>query len=343
MNCLVFRFSAMGDVALTVPVLRSMLERHEDLHLTLVSSKSFEPFFYDLPRFEFYGIDFKDHKGFMGLYRLFSTLKAYQKWDSVLDLHSVMRTWVLDRLFKWSGIPVYQIDKGRAEKKALTRKGNKKLAQLPHTTERYVQVFNSAGLGAEFKTDKAIHSNPGATIVLPLDTGKKRIGFAPFSKHREKEWPLKKVEQLVSRLGETDRYEVLLIGGKGEEADLLEGMATSHKNTHSIAGKLSMEQEITLVGQLSLMVSMDSFNMHLAALLGVKVVSIWGATHSMAGFGPVNGNEKYKVEISPEELTCRPCSVFGSKPCYRGDFACMNNISVEMVEEKINFALSENI
>jgi ADP-heptose:LPS heptosyltransferase len=82
-------------------------------------------------------------------------------------------------------------------------------------------------------------------------------------------------------------------------------------------------------------VAMDSFNMHLAALCNTKVVSIWGGTHHFAGFGPLNDNEKYIVEVSHEELTCRPCSVFGGAPCYRGDWACLNYIKVSKVVEKL--------
>lgn len=340
MNCLAFRFSAMGDVALTVPVLRSMLELNEDLHLTLVSNKAFEPFFNELPRFEFYGVDFKQYKGVFGLFKLFNELKSYQKWDAVLDLHSVMRTWVLNHLFKIRKTPVFEIDKGRDEKRALTSKVDKQLVQLPHTTERYLKVFQQAGIDGDIEFDKSIKSGKDVTVELNLDTGKKWIGIAPFSKHQQKEWPLEKVKQLVDKFSKTGAYELLLIGGKGKEAELLEEIAKAKENVHSIAGKLTMEQEIVLVSKLSLMVSMDSFNMHLAALSGVKVVSIWGATHSYAGFGPVNGNEKYNVEVPLKKLPCRPCSVFGSKPCYRGDFACMQNISVEMVEEKINYALA---
>lgn len=341
MNCLAFRFSAMGDVALTVPVLRSMLEKHEDLHITLVSNKAFAPFFNELPRFEFYGVDFKEFKGVFGLYTLFRILNNYQRWDCVLDLHSVMRTWVLNRFFKWSGTPVFEIDKGRKEKKALTRKENKQFVQLPHTTERYAKVFEMAGLGNEISYGNAIHANPGAMHDLALDPAKKWIGIAPFSKHIQKEWSLEKVKLLIGKLAQKSDLELILIGGSGKEAEKLEHISNERTNVHSIAGKLTMEEEIALVTKLSLMVSMDSFNMHLATLSGIKVVSIWGATHSFAGFGPVNGNEAYKVEVPVEELSCRPCSVFGSKPCYRGDFACMNQISVEMVEEKINFAISD--
>ncbi|VAW25708.1 ADP-heptose:LPS heptosyltransferase [hydrothermal vent metagenome] len=339
MNCLVFRFSAMGDVALTVPVLRSALEQNPSLKITMVSNKAFEPFFHDLPNFEFYGVTLKDYNGTTGLYRLYKELNKHQKWDAVLDIHSVMRTWVLGTFFKWRRIPVYKIDKGREAKKALTRKKKKQLVQLPHTTERYAKVFTQAGIKLNLNFGEAIHSSKPLPN-LTLDSSLLWIGIAPFSKHQQKEWPLDKVKELIGQLSKLSKFEILLLGGGSKEKEILEKLCSPYKNVHSLVGKFSLSEEITLVKKLSLLVSMDSFNLHLATLLGVKVVSIWGATHSFAGFGPVGENNAYQVEIPAKELECRPCSIFGSKPCHRGDFACMQQISVEMVMEKINFALN---
>ncbi len=328
----------MGDVALTVPVLRSALEQNPSLKITMVSNKAFEPFFYDLPNFDFYGIELAKYNGISGLYRLFKEINCHKKWDVVLDIHSVMRTWTLDTFFKWSGIPVFKIDKGREAKKALTRKKDKQLVQLPHTTERYVKVFTQAGIKLDLNFEKAIHPSKEAP-ELNIDGALPWIGIAPFSKHQQKEWPLEKVEELVAQLSRSSKFEIILLGGGAKEKKALDQLAEPFKNVHSLVGKFSLEEEIPLVKKLSLLISMDSFNMHLASLVGVKVISIWGATHSFAGFGPVNGNEIYKIEVPVEELDCRPCSVFGSKPCHRGDFACMQRISAEMVMEKINFAL----
>ncbi len=328
----------MGDVALTVPVLRSVLEQNPSVHITLVSNKAFEPFFYDLPRFEFYGVELNNYKGIFGLYKLFKELNKIKKWDVVLDIHSVMRTWTLDAFFKWNGVPVFKIDKGRNGKKALTRKENKQLIQLPHTTDRYAVVFKQAGISINLTLEAAIYT----TSQLPdlvLNKSLPWIGIAPFSKHQQKEWPLDKVKELITQLSKSIPCEVLLLGGGANEKEALDKLALPFDNVHSLVGKFNLAKEIALVKKLNLLVSMDSFNMHLGSLVGIKVVSIWGATHSLAGFGPLNGNETYKVEIPIEELECRPCSVFGSKPCYRGDFACMQGISVEMVLKKINFAL----
>jgi ADP-heptose:LPS heptosyltransferase len=80
--------------------------------------------------------------------------------------------------------------------------------------------------------------------------------------------------------------------------------------------------------------------MHLAALSGIPVASIWGATHPDAGFGPWGQGEEAVLQIPTDVLTCRPCSVFGNKPCWRGDLACMNDISVDAVAERVKEILS---
>jgi ADP-heptose:LPS heptosyltransferase len=102
-----------------------------------------------------------------------------------------------------------------------------------------------------------------------------------------------------------------------------------------MAGVFSLEEEIALMYQLDVMIAMDSFNMHLAALCDTKVVSVWGGTHHYAGFGPLNDNIKNIVEVDPQELPCRPCSVFGGKPCHRGDWACLEQIEPTDVIAKL--------
>src|SRR5690606_4511860 len=87
--------------------------------------------------------------------------------------------------------------------------------------------------------------------------------------------------------------------------------------------------------RLDVMVAMDSLNMHLAALLGVPVISIWGPTHPFSGFGPYGQGNEAIVQVPVAELECRPCSIFGNKPCFRKDLACMNRITPETVHARI--------
>ena len=348
MHVIVFRFSAFGDVALTVPVIRGVLYKNPDLHITFVSDLRFRSFFHAIPRLNFYGIELKNYKGLPGLIKLYLEINSAQKWDIVIDLHSVLRTWVLDGLFRISGIKVYEIDKGRKAKKELTRKSGKVFKPLKHTTERYLDVFRQAGIPTDANFDCPIRYNPEFTKNIKtfyaendLDKKEHWIAVAPFSIHKEKQWPVKKMEELIGILAERNNYKIFLFGAGPVEEPKLEALSEKFDNTYNLAGRLNMEEEIVLLRDIDLMISMDSFNMHLAALCNVKVVSVWGATHPHSGFGPVNNNEKYIVQIPQHELNCRPCSVFGNKPCYRGDHACMRWISVNQVLDQVKKALAD--
>jgi ADP-heptose:LPS heptosyltransferase len=341
MELLVIRFSSMGDVALTVPVLRGVLAKNPDLEITMASNGQFEAMFYDIDRLSFYRINLDNYAGVTGLYTLFKKLKALKTWDAVIDLHSVMRTWVIGRLFRLYGVPVYKIDKGRHDKKLLVRKENKVLKQLKHTSERYLDVFRKAGITGEIESGDVLKTNERANKNLQQflsDNGlikdKKWIGIAPFSKHREKTWPLSKITGLIEALGEGEEYQIFLLGG-ADESEGLSNIAALYPHCLNLANVFSIDEEIALVHQLDVVVAMDSFNMHLAALCDTKVISVWGATHIYAGFGPLNNNAQYIAEVSQEELPCRPCSVFGNKACYRNDWACMKGVEVADVMRKL--------
>ena len=341
MKLLVIRFSAMGDVALTVPVIRGMLEANPDLKITFVTNSRFEPFFNAIEGLTVYGVDLSEYKGLKGLRKLYRELKALEQWDAIIDLHSVMRSWIIGAFFRLSGKKVYRIDKGREEKAELVSGDKSKFHQLKHTTERYLDVFKLYGLEAEVKHGPVLIPNKEAEARLDnffksngLVKKGKWLGLAPFSVHRQKTWPIEKVKQLIAELDQQADVVIFLLGGLGE-SETLKALAAEYRSCRNMAGVFSLEEEIALMYRLDAMIAMDSFNMHLAALCDTKVVSIWGGTHYYAGFGPLNDNLKNIVEADPLELTCRPCSVFGGKPCHRGDWACLEQIEPAAVLDKL--------
>jgi ADP-heptose:LPS heptosyltransferase len=145
-------------------------------------------------------------------------------------------------------------------------------------------------------------------------------------------YPLGQMKLLVAELATRENIQLLFFGGRGAEATELERWQQMYLGTLNVAGKYSFEEELQFIKQLTVMVSMDSANMHLASMFGIPVVSIWGATHPFAGFYGWQQNPEQQVQIS---LECRPCSVFGNKKCFRGDFACMTGISTEMILSKL--------
>jgi ADP-heptose:LPS heptosyltransferase len=324
----------MGDVAMTVPVIKKILEQNPQLMVTVVSNAFFQPLFQGIERCHFYPAYLKkQHKGPAGIFRLYKELKSATTFTAIADLHSVLRSSLLKIFFCLDGFKTATIDKGRKEKNALTRKENKIFKPLTTTHERYAQVFRQLGLFAEIKNQSPVF----AAQTIPLsavkffETGKKIIGVAPFAQYTEKMYPIEKMKAVVQQL--TDENNVVLLFGGGEnESAILQQWEDDMTGVNNMAGKFSFAEELAIISNLNVMVSMDSANMHLAALFGTPVVSIWGATHPYAGF---TAWEQLPQNIVQATLYCRPCSVFGNKPCYRGDHACMNMITQQMIVEKI--------
>lgn len=178
--------------------------------LPLVSREAFRPFFEKLPaNISFIAADlYGKHKGIRGLYRLFRELSP-SKFDAVADLHDVLRTFFLRFCFRLTGIPVEHINKGRKEKKALTRQQNKKCIALTPTCERYANVFRKLGLSfpLEFTTIYETEQPDRSTFIQ--HTGEKGdfrwVGIAPFAKHVGKMYPLSKMEEVIVELSRQEK------------------------------------------------------------------------------------------------------------------------------------------
>jgi ADP-heptose:LPS heptosyltransferase len=334
-HILVIRLSAMGDVAMIVPVLRAFQEQYPDIKLTVLTREFFKPFFKELKNVEFFSADVKGkHKGVLGLYKLSKELKGLDI-DAIADLHNVLRSKIL-KLFLHR-IQVVQLDKGRKEKQALIS-GNE-FKQLKATIERYADVFKRLGYPTELSNpsfpEKKQLSNEALNIV-GNDT-KLWIGIAPFAAHESKMYPLDLLEQVINLLSK--KYKILLFGGGKHETEKLQMFQDDYENVINIAGKLSFEEEIDVLSNLDVMLSTDSGNGHIAAMLGIKVVTIWGVTHPFAGFAPFNQPDDYCLLSDREKFPKIPTSIYGNK--YPEDYKeAIRCISPETIVNKINAILS---
>jgi ADP-heptose:LPS heptosyltransferase len=340
MRLLVIRTSAMGDVALTVPVLKGMRDQFPDVELVLLTRPAFAPFFRGIDGITLIYIDLGDrHKGFAGIIRLVSDIKKDGKIDYVIDLHDVLRSQIIRALFRLSGVKTAVINKGREEKRAVIE--GKIRTPIKHSVERYCDAFATAGFAVKPSAGPWIIPSEDALLrvsSMVSEHGKWNIGVAPYAKHKLKMWPEEKMKRLLELIAEKNSVTFWLFGGL-EDMQKLESLQSVIKDSHNLAGKLTLEEELAQMSRLDLMIAMDSSNMHMAALTGTKVISIWGGTDPVTGFGawmqPINSF----VRIPAKELSCRPCTVFGKGDCRRGDFACMNNLTPEMVFESVQEAL----
>lgn len=308
-NILVIRLSAMGDVAMTIPVLQALTKQYSDLKITVLTKPFFKPLFRNTHNISVIAVDVQHtHKGVFGLYKLARVLNKSYRFYAIADLHNVIRSKLL-KLFITSKV-VATINKGRKEKQQLT--SGKLFKPLKSTHQRYADVFGALGYPVDL-------SNPSFPQPVTLKDDLKGlvgdrlsgfIGIAPFAAHEGKVYPLTLMEEVVKALSTS--YKIILFGGGKDEADLLVRWETSYSNTVALAGKLSLERELDIISNLDIMLSMDSGNAHLAAMMGVKVVTIWGVTHPYAGFMPFNQPEDYALLSDKKAFPLIPTSVYGN-------------------------------
>ena len=337
----------MGDVALIVPVLRSLVSAHPNVEVTIVTRPRFAPFFNGIERVTVFPADV-DHtyNGIFGIRELFRSLIRKASYDYVIDLHDHIRTIFLRTLFKLFFTDVIVFDKGRKEKKAFSRKDRKMVKPLPHTVERYRHAFQKAGI--HFDLLPPPHFTFGEDVVSAVtqwleEKGLQKkeawVGLAPFAMHASKIWPLENYSALIGGILEKKNVKFFLFGGGEKEIMFFKGLQNKFPEACVIAtGELKLRQEIALMKHLDIMVCVDSSNMHLSSLAGVRTLSIWGGTHPAVGFAPF-GNNNTLIQISRDELPCRPCSVYGRATCFVGGFPCLTRISPALITDQVMKAL----
>jgi ADP-heptose:LPS heptosyltransferase len=344
MRLLIIRTSAMGDVALMTPVLRGIREQYPEVELVLLTRHAFKPFFTEIDGLNLFFPDFKKrHKGLLGIVRLFKDIRRQAEIDYVIDLHDVLRSKILCLFFRLLNVPVSVINKGRKGKRLLIN--GKKKTRLKHSVDRYCDVFARAGFPVVPSLGKWIVPSPG--IVLKSEfiaemKGVLNIGVAPYAKHKLKMWPEMNMVRLLNLLSEKHKCRFWLFGG-AEDSEKLTVLQTKIPGSISLAGQLGLDEELLFMSKLDLMIAMDSSNMHMAALTGIKVISIWGSTDPLGGFGAWMQPDNFSIRIPVEDLTCRPCTIYGKGECKRGDFACMNWLTPEIVFEKIEKLVLSNL
>lgn len=339
-HILVIRLSAMGDVAMTVPVLRILAQTYPEVKITVLSRPFFKPLFEGIPNLDFLEADVYGKHKRLGLIKLAKEAKALGI-DVVADLHNVIRTKIITEYLKLKGLKVASIDKGRAEKKALVNANGKKISQLKTTHQRYADVFEKLGFPLDlndYPTPERRRLVPKLNALIGVEP-KKLIGIAPFAAHSSKMYPLDLMEEVIAVLDASEKYRIFLFGGGKKEIALLKKLENPFSNVTTVAGKLTFEEELALISNLDLMLSMDSGNGHLAAISGIPVITLWGVTHPFAGFTPFNQPESHQLVADREKYPLIPTSIYGNK--YPKDYdEAVKTITPEAVVLKIREVLS---
>ena len=343
-HILIIRFSAIGDVAMLVPVVHALATAYPDIRITVLSRPFAKPFFENIaPNVGFMGADLKnEYKGIKGLNALYRRLTA-KHFTHIADMHGVLRSQYIRFRFVLGNYKVAHIDKHRKDKKKLTCEDKTEFHQLPTSFQNYADVIERLGFNIQ-PTFKSIFGDGKGNFRLIQDKIEEKnsfdkwIGIAPYAAHEGKIYPLEKMEEVIDKLiSAHPNCRIFLFHGRGKEADKMAEWESRYPQVTSASIHLeNIKEELILMSHLNVMVSMDSSNMHIASLVNCPVVSIWGATHRFAGFLGWNQKADNIVEL---DLPCRPCSVYGNHECRYGDYHCIKNIKPETIIEKVEKVL----
>lgn len=339
-HILVMRLSAMGDIALTVPVIAGLRKAYPSLRVTYLTSPALQTLFRGVDGMEF--LDYEPsgrHKGLSGLVRFIGDIRRTGA-DAVADLHGSWQTMVARWLLFLSGVKVAKVDSGREERKELTRRTRKKLMPVTSVPERYRAAFEKLGLDFQLDANgqRTIYRMPELIAKAAGPKSGVWIGVAPFARHKGKIYPIPQTDELIGLLSK--KYDkVFIFGGGSQEKSFAEGMEIRHEGVVSVIGNVGLAAELDVMSNLDAMVTMDSASMHLAATVGVPVVSIWGSTHPYAGFYGWGQDFDDAVQL---DMACRPCSVQGNKLCIFGDYRCLTEITPQTIVDAVERRVLKN-
>lgn len=352
-HLLIIRFSAMGDVAMAVPVVYALAHQYPHLRITMLSRPFARPFFENLaPNVGFMEADIKgEYRGMKGLNALYRRLTA-KNFTAIADLHNILRSGYLRMRFNIDRYTVAHINKHRSGRRQLTNQAHKLLQQQPSSFQNYADVL--AALGYPVKWEPTETTAPTFVSLFPPEGGplytitsrigekkgfQQWIGIAPFAAHQGKIYPTELMEQVIEGIARNHpSCRIFLFGGSDEERAQLDTWATRYSHCTNASSLLAnLSEELILMSHLHVMVTMDSANMHLASLVNTPVVSVWGATHPYAGF---LGWRQQAANCIQLDLPCRPCSIYGSKSCLHGDYRCLRGIQPQAIVDRVEAVLN---
>lgn len=324
-HILVIRLSSLGDVALTVPVIKNLRFQNPEIKISILSKAFHQPLFEDIDGVEFISFDSNKYKGFWGILNFTRKELFTKKFTHIVDLHDVLRSKLIRFFYSFKNIQVSIFDKGRNEKLDAIIDKSIQIKSLTHISARYAAAFKTLNFNCDLSDRNELNS--------AIKKAHYTIGIAPLSKHFTKNYPLDKMRSLIEQILADHRFQIKILCAKNEQVQL-ENLLINERVAF-LMNENNFKKELTFIQELDLVISMDSANMHLASNYNVPVITIWGGTHPHIGFSSYNSNN-INIQL---DLACRPCSIYGKAECPMGHFNCMKNIETEKIVEQIKLIL----
>lgn len=322
---LIIRFSSIGDIVLTTPVMRCLKQQLEgEVELHYLTKNQYQSILTSNPNVaKVYGIDKSTNE-------VIEQLKNEQ-YDYIIDLHKNLRS---KRVTKKLKALSFTFDKLNYQKWLMTTFKINKLPAL-HIVERYLKAVSvlgveNDGLGLEYYIPK---SDVVDLRSLPETHQNGYVSFAIGAQHNTKRLPVEKMIKILAELN----LPVVLLGGKEDFADAELIKKSVGDLVYIACGKYNLNQSASLVQQSNVLLTHDTGLMHIGAALGVSIVSVWGNTIPEFGMYPYypSNPEKFII-IENKELNCRPCSKIGYDKCPKKHFKCMEKLSDSKIVKEVN-------
>lgn len=324
MKILLVRFSSIGDIVLTTPVIRAIHAQLPEAEIHYLTKRPFVDLLAHNPHIhKIIAID-------RSIKEVIGSLKS-ERYTVVIDFHHNLRTLRL----RWSlGVPSHAFPKLNFKKWLLVRFKWNRMPEV-HVVDRYFEAVKAIGVKSDHLEGEIFLSKHDE--VDPQTT----VGFAPKTyttvaigaQFQTKQLPLHKLQEVIEGI----RGPVVLIGGASDSAKGDELVQLSkRKDIISTCGQFSLLQSASLVKQSKVLLTNDTGMMHIAACFGVRIVSIWGNTVPAIGMYPYTPTDSTQWSKHEVQLHCRPCSKIGFSSCPKGHFNCMEQQDTQSIAEDVN-------
>ena len=340
---LIIRFSSVGDVVLSTPLLRVLRSKYPQGQIDYVTRTEYAELVKNNHNVNFvYAFDAR--QGFPGLRKLKQQLKN-ERYDLVLDIHGSLRS-----RFLRTGLGVKEvrrIDKRTHERFMLVKFKNNLYKEIVSVADRYIEPLHPMGIMPDGKgpelhiPDEILFGVSSKIATLRLNRFEKTIGLCPSSRHFTKRWPWERFAELAVRLIREQDAKVMLFGSADDKelnAQIVRVIAkeTAEERVTDFSGQFSLMETAAAMEFCDTIISNDSGLMHIAAAMNKTLIAIFGSTVREFGFFPFGVNS---IVIERKGLSCRPCSHIGRPSCPEGHFRCMKDIGVNEVYSAVHSAL----
>ena len=317
---LIIRFSSIGDIVLTTPVIRCVKKQFPDAEVHYVTKEVFKNILIHNPYID------KVHTFKEDISELYEPLKA-ENFDVVIDLHKNLRSLRLKQKLKAKN---YSFDKLNLQK--FLAVNFKQINKLPnkHIVDRYFDAVAPLGIKSDGKgLDHFMHQNDRVDVssLLTDHLQKTFVALVVGGSYFTKKIPLNKLSEICKN----SKLPIIVLGGK-EDKPVGDELKKQFPQLINTCGQYTINQSASIIERAEWVVSSDTGLMHIAAAYNKKIISMWGNTIPEFGMSPYLPNLENKI-LEVKNLSCRPCSKLGYKKCPKGHFKCMNDLDVSITSE----------